>query len=66
MKDLLTILMVILALWKNSLVFTLVKGTQDFVWACNTMVIIVISLLMTQKSLSEEQIIRMLTFYLCW
>ena len=65
MKDLLMILMVILALWKNSLVFTLVKGTQDFVWACKTMMIIVTSLLMTKKSLSEKQI-RMLTFYLCW
>ena len=49
---------------KKGLVLILVKQTQNFAWVCTIMLVIVIYLLMENKSLSLKPTIKMLTFQL--
>ena len=49
---------------KKSLVLILVKKTQNLVWVCIIMLIIVIFMLMENKSLSLKPTVKMLAFQL--
>ena len=51
--------MVVLVQQRKSLALTLVKQRQNFAWACITVVIIVICLLMGKKSISLKPMIKM-------
>ena len=64
MKVQLMILMEALVHQKKSLVLILVKKTQNFAWVCIIILIIVICLLMENKSLNLKLTIKMLTFQL--
>ena len=59
MKDQLKILMIVLVQQRKSLALTLVKQRQNFTWACITVEIIVICLLMGKKSISLKPMIKM-------
>ena len=58
------VLMEVLVHQEKSAILILVKQTQNFVWVCILMMIIVICLLMEKKSLNLKLNIKMLTFQL--
>ena len=64
MKEILLVLMEAFVHQKKSSVLTLVKQIQDIDWVYIIMLIIVICLLMENKSLSLKLTIKMLTFQL--
>ena len=64
MKVQLIVLMVALDRQSKSLILILLKQAQNFVWVYNIMLIIVICLLIENKSLNLKLTIKMLTFQL--